>query len=515
MTKEISSGSSYVDRGWAWIILLASMSIMIILQGSVRSFGIFVVELQREFETTAAAISSILSIQAIANCITCFFVLNCLTKMLSLRVLIIVGCFCSAFCFILDFQATNIKFVTAIHILNGMGIAFMYGPTIVIIGHYFVKYRGTANALTSCGASIGQFALSPLFSFLVFEYGIKGALLLNGGIFIQCITFAMLLRPNSFFVRIKEAKVDGEITCMMGNEDKNVIKSVQSVSNGSIEEEQLETLLVVNNKHYESTGCQYLENGDSYANSENKTNIVSLNISKNETDKPNLVFDQTTKTGGKKVAILKESILSNLKSIFLSVDFKLFKQPIFITYFFGSSISQLASSIPQSFFPSHAEDMGLSRSEGMLFVAIAGFADLGGRILTTLIADQRYLNRPRFLGSVLIIHGIVACFTPFFLNFPSFSAYCALYGASGGIVFAISTTILTDYIGIEKLSQGLGLMLFFNGFASAGSYLFTGFFREFIGSYTPGFIINGISLIISGVLFCVEACIKYEKHSQK
>ena len=379
-----------------------------------------------------------------------------------------------------------------------MGMAFLYGPSIVIIGHYFVKYRGTANALTSCGASVGQFILSPLFSYLISEYGLKGALLLNAGTFLQCVIFGMLLRPPSFFVhdsnktiKSKEEnsftetisdKINGEKTCMIETEKENEHESVQLEMKPNVNC-KLKPLLISSDVKLNSTEeikyIQDIENLHSRIDQEKKATIENSEDSKNEI----IHLRQDTdpdKRSGNSCRNCGKSMLSMLKLFFINVDIKLLKKKIFILYFFGSSISQLASSVPQAFFPSHAEDIGLNRKDGMLFVAIAGFADLGGRLVTTLIADQKCLNRPRFLAIVLIVHGIVACFIPFFHNFQTFAAYCVIYGASGGVVFAISTTILTDFIGIDKLSQGLGLMLFLNGFAGALTYLFIGKFLPLI-----------------------------------
>ena len=51
--------------------------------------------------------------------LTAFFVLNCLSKVLQLRVLVILGGLSSALCSILDSQAPTIEIVTISHIFNG------------------------------------------------------------------------------------------------------------------------------------------------------------------------------------------------------------------------------------------------------------------------------------------------------------------------------------------------------------------------------------------------------------
>ncbi|CAE1304829.1 unnamed protein product [Acanthosepion pharaonis] len=174
-----------VDKGWAWVVLMASSVILIIVQGSLRTFGLFIVELQRNFETSSTTISIVLAAESISNCLSSFLAMNCLSNILSSRTLIIIGSLLSALCFILDSVASTALMLPFFHLLSGAGIAFSYGPCLVNISHYFKRYRGTANALVSCGSSIGQFLFSPLRIFLITQYGVNGALLVNSALFLQ------------------------------------------------------------------------------------------------------------------------------------------------------------------------------------------------------------------------------------------------------------------------------------------------------------------------------------------
>ena len=241
-----------------------------------------------------------------------------------------------------------------------MGIAFLYGPTIVIIGHYFVKYRGTANALVSCGASVGQFAFSPLFSYLISEYGLKGALLLKAGTFLQCVIFGMLLRPPSFFVhdsnktiKSKEEnsftetisdKINGEKTCMIETEKENEHESVQLEmkpnANDTHEAQQMQPLLISSdvNPTEEIKYIQDIENLHSRIDQEKKATIENSEDSKNEI----IHLRQDTdpdKRRGNSCRTCGKSIQSIFKKIVIYVDFTLFQKKIFVLFFFGCSIS--------------------------------------------------------------------------------------------------------------------------------------------------------------------------------
>lgn len=325
---------------------------------------------------------------------------------------------------------------------------------------------------------------------------------MNSALFLQCIAFAMLLRPMSYFEnksckgtyssvmlscrncdeinteKFNEQHTDPE-TEIRENVDANIL-------NANSEQEEKKSLLM---KKKVLTGTKTEKTKDKAGKEKSDLHSVPNNQHvDNEKNKHDEIICSQTKI--KKTTSV--SVLPSMNKDFIhkkqnpkwrqllsNVDFKLFKEKKYIIYFFGAAISQIVSSSPQNYFPPHAEDIGLGQKEGAFFVAIAGFADFGGRILTTLIADRKCLNRSRFLGLVLLSHGIIGCFIPLGRNLWAFSAYCIYYGASGGILFALLPTILADFIGEHRLSQGLGLMYLFTGLLASLYYPIFGELNRF------------------------------------
>jgi len=71
----------------------------------------------------------------------------------------------------------------------------MYLPSIVMVGYYFDKKRALATGVSVCGAGIGTFVFAPLGTFLVENYGWKGANIIIGGIILNGIVFGLTYRP--------------------------------------------------------------------------------------------------------------------------------------------------------------------------------------------------------------------------------------------------------------------------------------------------------------------------------
>eukprot|EP00058_Branchiostoma_floridae_P008059 XP_002593547.1 hypothetical protein BRAFLDRAFT_88518 [Branchiostoma floridae] len=64
-----------------------------------------------------------------------------------------------------------------------------------IVGQYFTKRRALANSLTMLGSSVTSMSFPPLFQYLMDEYGLKGALLIIGGVMLNMVVAGALIRP--------------------------------------------------------------------------------------------------------------------------------------------------------------------------------------------------------------------------------------------------------------------------------------------------------------------------------
>ena len=71
-------------------------------------------------------------------------------------------------------------------------------PTTVLLGFYFRRRRSLANSLVKCGVGVGAVAFPPIVTYLLERYGLRGSLLLMGGVCLNIIAAASLLRPVSF-----------------------------------------------------------------------------------------------------------------------------------------------------------------------------------------------------------------------------------------------------------------------------------------------------------------------------
>lgn len=91
--------------------------------------------------------------------------------------------------------------------------------------------------------------------------------------------------------------------------------------------------------------------------------------------------------------------------------------------------------------------------------------------------------------------------------------YAATFGFTIGAYVALRTVILVDLLGLEKLNNAFGLLMLFEGIATFIGPPIVGFLYDVLHSYTPGFLLAGGMIGLSGlILFFMPAL---QKHISK
>lgn len=77
----------------------------------------------------------------------------------------------------------------------GLGFCFSFQPAVTILGHYFVRRRAFANAMSSTGTALGLCTLPFLGNYLHTELGWRGSFLVLGAVLLNCCVCGAVMRP--------------------------------------------------------------------------------------------------------------------------------------------------------------------------------------------------------------------------------------------------------------------------------------------------------------------------------
>ncbi|XP_044309978.1 monocarboxylate transporter 6 [Varanus komodoensis] len=187
--------SRFQDRGWAWMVLVATVLAHALTLGFPACVGVFFKDLQHDFQASNSETSwfpSIMTAVLHAGGPLCSILVErfgCRTTVMLGGLLSGVGMVASSFS-----KSISQLYITA-GFITGLGSCFSFQASVTVLGYYFSHRRTLANALASSGVSIGL-TLWPLISqYLLDEMGWRNTFLIFGGMLLNCCVCGAVMRP--------------------------------------------------------------------------------------------------------------------------------------------------------------------------------------------------------------------------------------------------------------------------------------------------------------------------------
>ncbi|XP_010864008.2 monocarboxylate transporter 6 [Esox lucius] len=183
------------DGGWGWVVLVATILVLALTLAFPSCMGIFYTDLQTEFQATnqeTSWVPSLMTSVLHAGGPFC----SVLVERFGCRVTVMVGGVLSG----LGMAASSFTHtITELYItagfITGLGFCFSFQPAVTILGHYFVRRRAFANAMSSTGTALGLCTLPLLANYLHTELGWRGSFLVLGAVLLNCCVCGAVMRP--------------------------------------------------------------------------------------------------------------------------------------------------------------------------------------------------------------------------------------------------------------------------------------------------------------------------------
>ncbi|XP_056628110.1 monocarboxylate transporter 6 [Triplophysa dalaica] len=183
------------DGGWGWVVLLATIVVLALTLAFPSCISIFYLDLQVAFNATNSETSWVPSIMTSALhvggplCSVLVERFGCRATVIFGGVLSGVGMAASSF------SNSMVELYITTGLITGLGFCFSFQPAVTILGHYFVRRRPFANAMSSTGTALGLCALPFLGDYLHRELGWRGSFLVLGAVLFNCCVCGAVMRP--------------------------------------------------------------------------------------------------------------------------------------------------------------------------------------------------------------------------------------------------------------------------------------------------------------------------------
>ncbi|XP_033760706.1 monocarboxylate transporter 10-like [Pecten maximus] len=529
------------DRGWAWIVLIAATLESFMIVGFLRSFGIFFVEFIVAMDTNASILSLALSVQTLVFSLLSLVILTICEILDANRPFIIIGgllAFSSYF--FSSFVKTPELLLLTIGFLFGAAGAFAHGPATVMLGKYFDKRRGMANAVMNFGGSFGGLVLPNLFRILLDMYALQGTLWIVSALLLHIMVTGSLMRPlKRRPTKNKLRKENGGSNITKQSEFNGVIYKPVKVSTASIG--QSYDRLVINQSNgrgqaWSDRRYQMVQAGrrrtvsdsgvtdDVYATKSrfHKSSELAQGLGDALGSLGNIHFSVSSAGDGNDSEDEEDSCTSRChkltcKNVLGSIlDLKLLKNKLFLMNLTSSVCSVFGLALIVTYLPHHAKDVGMSDQQNTQLLTIIGCTDLLNKFILVFIADNKRIKRHFLVAGSLIITAISTLLIPYCTEFWSLALYSVLYGTFHGTFFAMLAVLVVDFVGIEHISKGLAITMVSHGLSICVFNPIIGAIRDNFHSYTLAFYLMGGFMLFGGIILFLEPKIRqYEERKNK
>ncbi|XP_061180035.1 monocarboxylate transporter 9-like [Saccostrea echinata] len=512
------------DAGWSWVVLLASMTTCYLEMGTFRCFGIYMNAYLDEFNTSVTVVSLISGVFPITFCIAVLPVTVFGTERFGCRALVVYGGFALFVGYILSSIAPNIEVVMlAQGVIAASGAACTNPPSLIILGRYFDKRRGFANGLALAAGSLGGMLTPIVFTKLMEEYSVRGALLIQAALLFNIVVAASLFRPTELTAKLyqyeqqkKKRKEQRELLKPHGIADKAsngslLMKEVQNGSgyigmkdNGPLVPKQIHSVEHNSTREVSNSRSSFLKRRMEHHHSTSTVSQFSSIHSIMSSSLADLQLASKTKDSGNK-SVVKCSFLNTFLKI---MDIRMLKNKLVALFTIVFCTGSIGACLGVIFVAPLARDQNLTKDEIAITTALVSGSEFVFRILLGIFADMNVIERYRIVQISLFGTGAVLLSSVMIASFWQFTVFSILYGLFSGPLLSMYAPVCVDFVGLEKFHRVVGILLFFQGMFLGGFGPTIGVMRDSFGSYIPAFQMMSSVTILAGCLLFFVPCLR-------
>ncbi|PAV61987.1 hypothetical protein WR25_00568 [Diploscapter pachys] len=209
------------------------------------------------------------------------------------------------------------------------------------------------------------------------------------------------------------------------------------------------------------------------------------------------------------------------------VSTSLLRDPIFLLFAISNLLTSVGFNSPLYFLPLHAQEgLHLTSTQGSKVLSVFGLCNTIGRVAFGLIADHKLplpygignnveRNRLWIYNLSLSICGVLTIFCYKFDTYISLCVYAGMFGFTIASYICLTSVILVDFLGLDKLTNAFGLLLLWQGIGTVFGPPVSGYLADISGAYTLSFIFCGVNLLISGLMLFVVPRFQRKQANQR
>lgn len=197
------------------------------------------------------------------------------------------------------------------------------------------------------------------------------------------------------------------------------------------------------------------------------------------------------------------------------MDFNLLKDPAFMCIGISNLFGMAGLYVPFVYLVDAATQDNIPPNSASFLLSIIGIVNTVGRILCGYIADFPQVDSLLLNNVCLLIATVAVGATPLCDSYASYVVVAIFFGIAISGYISLTSIILVDLLGLEKLTNAFGLLILFRGAAATVGTPLAGVLYDLTSSYDIPFFVAGAFFGMSAVAsFLAPLAAKSRKQEQ-
>ncbi|XP_035211198.1 monocarboxylate transporter 12-like isoform X2 [Stegodyphus dumicola] len=197
------------------------------------------------------------------------------------------------------------------------------------------------------------------------------------------------------------------------------------------------------------------------------------------------------------------------------LDFSLLKNRVFLMICISNIIGMIGFYVPYVYITDSSTMKGVSPEKAAFLLSVIGITNTLGRLLFGWFADRPGVSALLVNNISILLTGICIFCLPFCNNYTAIVVDCVLFGLFVSAYICLTSIILVELLGLDKLTNAFGLLSLFRGGSCMLGAPIAGSIYDLTGSYDLPFFIAGVLLIISAIVsFMVPVVARISKNEE-
>lgn len=542
------------DGGYGWVVMVAAFFVLAILDGIMYSYGSYMLVLGDALGISQTQLTTITSVN-----VGMYYLTGPLSSALLNRFgFRIVGMFgaLSAAC---GYAGASQSHSYLVHVvlygaMGGFGAGSCYAAAVIIVGHYFDKYRALATSVALCGSAIGNMVVSQMLAYLIPQIGWQSTMLLQGGLVIVAFAMAILYRPlKPSLVLLHEGDKAGHVAddgTMLermveldeptplvdgGNQAKRRMSYAMSADTFTKYFQELDRAAQPRRQLPRPhrccghdcgwlTGCCERDTADDKyiraavldrqdvfyegslthlprADASRHAQVAADHAQRVLASLELLSIDQRQKQPSSAVGGCRISC----SALHRLVDVSLFGNCTFVVMSVACFVLMLSTMMPYLFLAQRSIDAGIPDESTESLIMFLALGNTFGRISCGLISLLTSWEAATLMGSSTIVAGLLTVLSAFVGvdNLLVQRAYAFVFGYMLCFSQSLRTVLFVQYLGLELLTTAFGLSSMVMGVAALIGPPLSGAILDATGSYMIVFVLCGLMFMLAGFLYSI------------